>query len=404
MTCSATFRETEFVLSTKVGRLLRPYGRVPPPRPTPRQGGIFAGELPFLPTFDFSYDATMRSFEDSLQRLGMNRVDLLLIHDCDEWSQGAGYEDALRMVEQGALKALERLKAEGVISAFGAGVNQAEACERLMDIGSFDCFMLAGRYTLLEQGALDTFLPRCVAEGVSVILAAPFNSGILVTGAVPDARYNYLPAPAEVMEHVARIEAICQVHDVPLAAAALQFVLAHPAVVTVIPGGRSRAEVEQNAIWAGLEFPTSFWQELKSEGLLRPTHQCRTPDPGSRRIRQLGLGAGLLTGESSAAAGSNLHRGQERIEEPAVEDLCAELFDVGSRPEVVQSTADECEHLGEVAVVVSAVNMCWMAVDDDRLPLLLAHGPAMGRPPHAASMRAIRSEEVGLRDTRGRGR
>ncbi len=258
-----------FVLSTKVGRLLRPYGRVPPPRPTPRQGGIFAGELPFLPTFDFSYDATMRSYEDSLQRLGMNRVDLLLIHDCDEWSQGAGYGDALRMVEKGALKALERLKAEGVISAFGAGVNQAEACERLMDIGSFDCFMLAGRYTLLEQGALDTFLPRCVAEGVSVILAAPFNSGILVTGAVPDARYNYLPAPAEVMERVARIEAICRVHDVPLAAAALQFVLAHPAVVTVIPGGRSRAEVEQNARWVSLELPAPFWLDLKTEGLLR---------------------------------------------------------------------------------------------------------------------------------------
>ena len=155
----------EVVLSTKVGRLLRPHGKVPPPKPPPSEGGIFTGELTFLPVFDFSYDATMRSFEDSLQRLGMNRIDILLIHDCDEWSQGPRYEAALRTVESGALRALLRLKDEGVIAAFGAGVNQAEACERLIDIGPFDCFMLAGRYTLLEQGALDSFLPRCVIVG-----------------------------------------------------------------------------------------------------------------------------------------------------------------------------------------------------------------------------------------------
>ena len=173
----------QIVLSTKVGRLLT-RGRIKPHRPSIAEGGIFTGELPFLPRFDFSYDATIRSLEDSLQRLGMNRVDLLLIHDCDEWSQGSRYPEALATVERGALKALERLKAEGTISAFGAGVNRAEACERLMDIGDFDCFMLAGRYTLLEQGALDAFLPRCVREGVSIILAAPFNSGILATGAM----------------------------------------------------------------------------------------------------------------------------------------------------------------------------------------------------------------------------
>jgi D-threo-aldose 1-dehydrogenase len=259
----------EVVLSTKVGRLLRPHGRVAPPKLAPSEGGIFTGELPFLPVFDFSYDATMRSFEDSLQRLGMNRVDILLIHDCDEWSQGSRYEEALRTVESGALRALTRLREEGVISAIGAGVNQAEACERLMDIGPFDCFMLAGRYTLLEQGALDRFLPRCVPEGVSVILAAPFNSGILVTGATPDARYNYLPAPKDVKERVARIEEIGRAHDVPLAAAALQFVLAHPAVVTVIPGSRSRAEAEQNARWAAAPIPGSYWADLQAEGLLR---------------------------------------------------------------------------------------------------------------------------------------
>jgi D-threo-aldose 1-dehydrogenase len=258
-----------FVLSTKVGRLLKPYGRVPPPRPSVKEGGIFTGELPFLPTFDFSYDATMRSFEDSLQRLGMNRVDVLLIHDCDAWSQGDRYPEALRTVERGALKALQELKAAGVISAFGAGVNQAEACEDLLDRGPFDCFMLAGRYTLLEQGALDRFLPRCVREGVSVILAAPYNSGILVSGAVPGARYNYVPAPPEVLDRVARIEAVARAHGVALAAAALQLVLAHPVVASVIPGGRSRAEAEQNARWAAAPIPDGFWAELKAAGLLR---------------------------------------------------------------------------------------------------------------------------------------
>jgi D-threo-aldose 1-dehydrogenase len=264
-----TLPRDSLVLSTKVGRLLKPHGRIPPKRPSVTEGGIFAGELPFQPVFDFSYDATMRSFEDSLQRLGMNRIDILLIHDADAWSQGDRYEEALRTVESGAIRALERLKAEGAIAAFGAGVNQVEACERLMDIGDFDCFMLAGRYTLLEQGGLDGLLPRCVREGRSVILAAPYNSGLLVTGATPGATYNYLPAPEHVLARVTAIQRVAAAYGVPLPAAALQFVLAHPAVVTVIPGGRSRAEVEQNARWLEVEIPPAFWPALKAEGLLR---------------------------------------------------------------------------------------------------------------------------------------
>jgi D-threo-aldose 1-dehydrogenase len=259
----------DLVLSTKVGRLLRPHGRIPPKRPSVTEGGIFTGELPFQPVFDFSYDATMRSFEDSLQRLGMNRIDILLIHDADAWSQGERYEEVLRTVEGGALRALERLKGEGAIAAFGAGVNQVEACERLMDIADFDCFMLAGRYTLLEQGGLETFLPRCVREGRSVILAAPYNSGLLVTGATPGATYNYVPAPEDVLARVAAIERVAAAYGVPLPAAALQFVLAHPAVVTVIPGGRSRDEVEQNARWLEAQIPPAFWATLKADGLLR---------------------------------------------------------------------------------------------------------------------------------------
>ena len=259
----------EYVLSSKVGRLLRPHGRHTPPRLSVAEGGIFEGELPFRPEFDFSYDATLRSFEDSLQRLGLARIDVLLIHDADEWTHGAAIDDRLREVETGALRALRRLRDEGAIEAFGAGVNQAAACERLMDLGDFDCFLLAGRYTLLEQDALDGLLPRCVAAGVSIILGAPFNSGILATGAIPGARYNYQPADAAILDRVARIEGICAAHDVPLAAAALQFVLAHPAVSSVIPGAKSAGEALRNAQLVALPIPSGLWADLREARLLR---------------------------------------------------------------------------------------------------------------------------------------
>ena len=260
----------EFVVSTKVGRLLRANGRAPARKLSLAEGGIFENEMPFRPVFDFSYDATLRSFEDSLQRLGLVRIDVLLIHDADAWTHGERIGERLREVETGALKALRRLKDERVIDAFGAGVNQAEACERLMDIGAFDCFLLAGRYTLLEQGGLDSLLPRCSAEGVSIILGAPFNSGILVTGPGPDARYNYAPAPPEVQDRVAAIDRICAAHGVPLAAAALQFVTGHPAVASVIPGARSRHEVEEIGRWMAMAIPAALWADLKAARLIRP--------------------------------------------------------------------------------------------------------------------------------------
>ena len=259
----------DIVVSTKVGRLLRANGRSPAQKLSLAEGGIFENEMPFRPVFDFSYDATMRSFEDSLQRLGLARIDVLLIHDADQWTHGERIGERLREVETGALKALQRLKDEKVIDAFGAGVNQAEACERLMDLGAFDCFLLAGRYTLLEQGGLDGLLPRCSAQGVSIILGAPFNSGILVTGPGPDARYNYAPAPPHIQDRVAAIGRICAAHDVPLAAAALQFVMGHPAVASVIPGARSRTEVEAIAGWMALAIPDALWGDLEAEGLIR---------------------------------------------------------------------------------------------------------------------------------------
>jgi D-threo-aldose 1-dehydrogenase len=263
------YERASFVLSTKVGRLLKPHGKAPPPRLPPSQGGIFADELPFQPQFDYSYAGTIRSVEDSLQRLGMNRIDVALIHDADEWTHRERYGERIDEVRKGALPALRRLKDEGVIRAFGAGVNQAEACERLIDVGQFDCFLLAGRYTLLEQGALDRLLPRCAQEKISIVLGAPFNSGILATGAIADARYNYLPAPAEVKQRVAAIERFCQRRGVTLAAAALQFPLAHPVIVTVIPGARSRAEAERNAALMSEAIPAAFWADLQREGLVR---------------------------------------------------------------------------------------------------------------------------------------
>ncbi|MEA2778601.1 MAG: D-threo-aldose 1-dehydrogenase [Rhodospirillaceae bacterium] len=263
------YERPTITLSTKVGRLLKPHGKVAPPRLAPSQGGIFADELPFQPEFDYSYAGTIRSIEDSLQRLGMNRIDVALIHDADQWTHKDGYEELIEEVRTGALPALQDLKEEGVIRAFGAGVNQAEACERLMDIGQFDCFLLAGRYTLLEQDALDRFLPRCIEENVSIILGAPFNSGILATGAIAEARYNYLPAPQEIRTRVEGIERLCQAHGVTLAAAALQFPLAHPAILTVIPGARSRAEAERNGALIKEAIPAGFWSDLKTEGLVR---------------------------------------------------------------------------------------------------------------------------------------
>jgi D-threo-aldose 1-dehydrogenase len=170
----------------------------------------------------------------------------------------------------GAYRALRRLRGERVVSAIGVGVNEWEVCEAAAAAADFDCFLLAGRYTLLEQEALASFLPLCERRGLQVIVGGPFNSGILATGAVEGAWYNYAPAPADVLHRVARIEAICRRHAVPLAAAALQFPLAHPAVRRVIPGARSAAEVRRNLAFLETPLPAGLWTELRAAGLLHP--------------------------------------------------------------------------------------------------------------------------------------
>ena len=258
-------RRDDFVASTKVGRLLKPGD------PATLDHGQFQGSLPFAQVYDYSYDGVMRSLEDSLQRLGTWRIDILLVHDLDVWTHGSEEARRARVEEfmAGGYRAMVQLREAGTVRAIGAGVNETAACQDLAERGDFDCFLLAGRYTLLEQAPLDQFLPLCERRRIALIIGGAYNTGILATGAVPGAYFQYAPAPPEIMERVRRIEAVCAQHGVRLPTAALQFPLGHPAVATVIPGTRSPAEVAQNVEIFAPELSADFWAELKHEGLLR---------------------------------------------------------------------------------------------------------------------------------------
>lgn len=261
-----------YVLSTKVGRLLFPED------PARIERGTFKGGLNFRAVYDYSFDGTLRVVEQSLQRLGIERIDIALIHDVDIWTHGSreAYEARLKEAIEGAYKALDRLRSEGVIKAVGVGVNEVEACLRFAHACRIDCFLLAGRYTLLEQGGLDDLLPLSREQGFSFLLGGPFNSGILATGPVPGAKYNYKDAPPEILERVRRIEAVCRRHGVPLAAAAIRFPLGHPQVASIVPGAVRPEEVERNAALIRTEIPADLWAELRHEGLLRP--EAPVPD------------------------------------------------------------------------------------------------------------------------------
>src|SRR5262245_44991818 len=198
----------DIVLCTKVGRWMDPFRR-----PDNRSG--FVGGHPHRAVVDYSYDGTMRSVEQSLLRLGIDRLDLLLIHDVDVWTHGAdAIEDRFREAMSGAYVALDRLRGEGVVAGIGIGVNEADMCVRFANAGSFDVMLLAGRYSLLEQPALATFLPLAQRQGIGVLLGGVFNSGILATGAAPGAKYNYRDAPPEILAKAARIERVCAAHGV----------------------------------------------------------------------------------------------------------------------------------------------------------------------------------------------
>jgi len=270
----------QFVLSTKVGRVLRDCG----PEEVPR--GQFHGTPQRTFDYDYSYDGVMRSYEDSLARLRVDRIDMLYVHDVDVFTHGSRAAADARIDELfdlGGYRALEALRASGAIAAFGAGVNEWEICEALAHRGDFDCFLLAGRYTLLEQAALDSFLPLCEARDIAIILGGPFNSGILATGPVPGAFYNYSPAPPDILARVRRIEHVCQSHGVALKAAALQFVLGHPVVKSVIPGANTAAQVHANAALVDERIPPALWTDLKAEGLVRP--EAPVPDASQAVLR-----------------------------------------------------------------------------------------------------------------------
>jgi len=252
-----------YVLSSKVGRLLKPAKR------SDIDFAPWVNAAPFEVMFDYSYDGVMRSVEDSLQRLALERLDICFIHDIDVFTRGAEQPAVFEQAMDGAWKALSKLREEGVVTAIGVGVNEWEVCQAALERHDFDCFLLAGRYTLLEQDALDKFLPLCEERGVAVVVGGGFNSGILATGAVAGAKYNYAPAPARVMEKVRKIEAVCADHKVPLPAAALQFVVAHPVIPSFMAGTRTRAQLEQNLHWFSHDIPADLWAELKAQGLLR---------------------------------------------------------------------------------------------------------------------------------------
>ena len=263
-----------YVLSTKIGRVMRPLRPGETPPADLRRNGLPG----FVPRFDYTYDGVMRSLEQSHLRLGIDRIDVALIHDIDFWTIGDRdlLEERFRTVMDGGYRALHELRAAGVIGAIGCGLNEADMCLRFARAGDFDTMLLAGRYTLLEQGAMAAFLPYAATRGMSVILGGPFNSGILAGEVKEGATYDYVAAPAEVVAKARRIEAVCRRHGTPLPAAALQFVLAHPVVCSVIPGALSRAEVEANIAHLRRPIPAALWQELKAEGLLDPA----APVPG----------------------------------------------------------------------------------------------------------------------------
>ncbi len=255
------------VLSTKAGRLLKKE-----PIPADLQAD-WPGSFPFNPVYDYTYDGVMRSYEDSLQRLGVDKIDVLLLHDIGEMQHGVELNKRLFAdAVSGGYKALDELRSSGEIQAIGLGVNEREVCIAAMEHGHWDAFLLAGRYTLLEQNPLHNLIPDCEKAGTGIILGGPYNSGLLAGGDT----WNYAKAPDDVMAKAQAIKKVCESHGVPLPAAALQFPLGHPIVASVIPGARSQAEMEQNIAWFEMDIPAGLWSDLRAEGLL----DVEAPLPG----------------------------------------------------------------------------------------------------------------------------
>jgi D-threo-aldose 1-dehydrogenase len=258
----------QILVSTKIGRVMDPFAKKAEPRKDVISPG-FLGGFPHAPRFDYSYDGAMRSIEHSLLRMGLDRLDIVLIHDCDVWTHGkeeapARFKEAM----EGCYRALDKLRNEKVIKAIGFGINEADTCVKFAKAGDFDVAMMAGRYTLIDQTGLKEFLPLALEKNMGVMLAGVFNSGILATGAAPGAKFDYAAAPEPVLAKVRAIEEVCRKHKVTLRQAAMQFAFAHPAVVSIVLGAVKPEEVKVNAEDASAEIPAALWADLKSGGLL----------------------------------------------------------------------------------------------------------------------------------------
>lgn len=258
----------QIVVSSKIGRLMDPFGKKPEVRKDVVSPG-FAGGFPHAPRFDYSYDGTMRSIEHSLLRTGLDRLDIVLIHDCDVWTHGP--EEAgprFKEAMAGAYVALDKLRREKVVKAIGFGINEADTCVKFAKAGDFDVAMMAGRYSLLVQTGLEEFLPLAQKQKMGVMLAGVFNSGILATGSIPGATFDYAVAPEPIVTKVKKIEEICRSHNTSIRQAALQFSMAHPAVVSIVLGAVKPEEVLANVHDAEVTIPASLWSDLKSARLL----------------------------------------------------------------------------------------------------------------------------------------
>ena len=251
-------RGSEYILSDKVGRLL-----APGPVKNPADFGM-VDPLPFNVVYDYSYDGIMRAYEDSLQRLGLDRIDILLVHDIGEFQHGQDHMKHFKSLESGGYRAMDELRTAGLIKAIGLGVNENKVCMDALAIGDWDVFLLAGRYTLLEQTAVDKLFPACRKAGTSIICGGPFNSGVLVGRDT----WNYAKAPKEVIDKARALGVVADEFDIPLPAAALQFPLGDEIVCSVIPGPRDKGELEQIVTWFKTPIPTEFWSTLKEKNLM----------------------------------------------------------------------------------------------------------------------------------------
>ena len=254
-------RGSEYILSDKVGRLL-----APGPVKNPADFGM-VDPLPFNVVYDYSYDGIMRAYEDSLQRLGLDRIDILLVHDIGEFQHGQDHMKHFKSLESGGYRAMDELRTAGLIKAIGLGVNENKVCMDALAIGDWDVFLLAGRYTLLEQTAVDKLFPACRKAGTSIICGGPFNSGVLVGRDT----WNYAKAPKDVIDKARALGVVADEFGIPLPAAALQFPLGDEIVCSVIPGPRDKGELEQIVTWFKTPIPTEFWSTLKEKNLMEPS-------------------------------------------------------------------------------------------------------------------------------------